>query len=137
MTLKVNDFYTFPKKISFPEQNILKKLAFTVLNTEKVNSPVNLIFCDDLLVYKLNLSFRGFNKPTDVLSFPYQEPVLWGEIYISLETSERQAFKFKHSLLDELKKLTVHGCLHLTGWEHQTDAEESAMKKRELFFLRD
>ena len=68
----------------------------------------------------LNRRFRGKDHATDVLSFPP------GDIAISLDRARAQAFEHGHSVNDELKILMLHGILHLTGMDHETDSGEMA-----------
>ncbi|MBP9676799.1 MAG: rRNA maturation RNase YbeY [Anaerolineaceae bacterium] len=100
-------------------------------NEEQVS--VALFVCDDAEIQALNLGFRGVDKPTDVLSFyaDVQDPesglVMLGDIVISFPTASRQAIQHNHPLSHEFVLLTVHGMLHLLGYDHATDDEESQM----------
>lgn len=93
----------------------------------KKKGDLNVIFIDDPYIHGLNKKYRNCDRPTDVLSFSYlnfislKESGLIGEIYISVPTAVKQAKEYKHSLTDELKKLFVHGLLHIFGYEHDTD----------------
>ncbi len=97
---------------------------------------VSILLTTDAAVQELNRTFRRKNKPTDVLSFPafqqpelFGEPLLAGDLAISLDTAARQAVEFGHSLLLEVKVLLLHGLLHLSGLDHKQD--EGAMARRE------
>jgi probable rRNA maturation factor len=76
----------------------------------------------------LNRDFRGFDKPTDVLSFRRRRSGgstgYLGDIVISVETAERQARRLRSTLPRELKILTLHGFLHLLGYDHEIDDGE-------------
>ena len=77
---------------------------------------------NDRRLRALNRAYRGMNKPTDVLSFPYDEeagPI--GDVVISVERAARQAAEQGHSLQRELEVLTLHGTLHVCGYDHETD----------------
>jgi probable rRNA maturation factor len=103
---------------------------------------INVLLADDATLRRLNRTFRGKDKPTDVLSFPagpttvfFGEPggpELAGDLAISLETAERQAEQFGHSLRDEVRVLLLHGTLHLAGFDHEVDAGEMAAREAEL-----
>lgn len=82
----------------------------------------------------LNLEYMGIDSPTDVLSFPSGdlpgvpgEEVYLGDIMISLETARKQAAQGGHSLEQEIELLTVHGVLHLLGFDHGDEADKTAM----------
>jgi probable rRNA maturation factor len=76
----------------------------------------------------LNREFRGLDEPTDVLSFPVSgrgaSSGYLGDIVISVETAERQARRRRSTLRRELEVLTLHGFLHLMGYDHETDDGE-------------
>ena len=107
---------------------------------------VSLLLTDDATVHRLNLDYRHINAATDVLSFPQfegPEPFVQppgeaanlGDIVVSLDTARRQAAERRHSLTREVAHLTVHGALHLLGYDHQTDAEEAEMNGLEALAL--
>ncbi|HEY9761290.1 MAG TPA: rRNA maturation RNase YbeY [Trichocoleus sp.] len=100
---------------------------------------VGLQLTDDATVHQLNATYRQQDKPTDVLSFAaleneapqvqellQSEPLYLGDIIISLDTAQRQAAEQGHSLRQEILWLSVHGFLHLLGWDHPDD--ESLVK---------
>ena len=72
---------------------------------------------------RLNREFRKQDYPTDVLSFPAEQPSqgFLGEIAISFETARQQALQYGHSLDEEIEILMLHGLLHLLGMDHETD----------------
>jgi len=88
---------------------------------------------------ELNREWRGFDKPTDVLSFgttddtPEPEKSL-GDIVISVETALRQAEELGHSFEEEVERLLVHGILHLLGHDHEnaTDAKNMRVMERKV-----
>jgi len=82
---------------------------------------VNVVLADDSLLRELNLRYRGIDAPTDVLSFPYEEKDLLGEVIISLDTCERQAKEKGWSFEKELATLVVHGVLHLLGFDDEDE----------------
>ena len=84
---------------------------------------------------RLNQSFRGLDKPTDVLSFP-PHPLgakgFAGDLAISAEIASQNARRLRHSPSDEIKILVLHGMLHLSGYDHETDAGTMARKEQQL-----
>lgn len=92
---------------------------------DKPHAELSVVLCGDEFIADLNQSYRGKSGPTDVLSFAMAEgedgdlagPVL-GDVVISLDTAQRQAWEWKRSLLDEVTSLLVHGVLHLLGYDH-------------------
>lgn len=77
---------------------------------------------NDRELRRLNAQFLGSNYPTDVLSFPSRQVSGdLGDIAISIERAEAQAVEFGHTRLEEIRILMLHGLLHLTGMDHETD----------------
>lgn len=107
----------------------VKSLANRLLDIQGLEGMgISLYFTDDAEIRDLNRTYRGKDKPTDVLSFILDEPVedyrLLGEIIISVDTAKRQAKELGHSFRDEIKRLIVHGFVHLLGYDHELGGEE-------------
>ena len=79
----------------------------------------------------LNRDYRGKNQPTNVLSFSYTQHPLSGDIVLCVPVVMQEASQQGKSLIAHYAHLIVHGMLHLQGWDHQNDAEASAMEARE------
>jgi probable rRNA maturation factor len=96
---------------------------------------VDVILTGDSTLRQLNKSFRGKDKPTDVLSFPAPSEFAArhaGDLAISLETASLQAKIYGHTLRDEVRILLVHGLLHLSGEDHETDSGQMATREAKL-----
>ena len=103
--------------------------------TVGLRGDVDVLLTSDAEIKRLNRTFRGKNKPTDVLSFPAPEEIVFehaGDLAISLDTAARQAESFGHSLSDEVRILLLHGLLHLAGMDHEVDSGEMAAREAEL-----
>jgi probable rRNA maturation factor len=100
---------------------------------------VNVLVTNSAELRTLNRQFRGKDKATDVLSFPYADNAhkrnnrLAGELAISADVARENSGLLGHSLAEEIKILTLHGILHLAGFDHEKDKGEMA---REEFRLR-
>jgi len=113
---------------------------------------VNILLVNDESIHEINLSERKIDKATDVLSFPaldfetpgdfseVSENDVWlfdpetndlvlGDIVISLDTANRQAEEYGHSITRELGFLCAHSMLHLCGYDHMEDNEREEMEK--------
>ena len=121
-------------------RKVLNKAAELHALTE--NTEVSVAFCDDNHIHELNRDFRQVDRPTDVLSFALNEgdepdivdgpaEELLGDIIISVDTLVRQAEEYGHSVERELAYLTVHGFMHLMGYDHQTEADKLEMRQEE------
>lgn len=117
--------------------NILSKLP-------EVHGPlpqgtIELLLCNDEQIQAFNRTYRGKDKPTDVLSFNLAqdfpkspegaEPKI-GQLVISTETAQRQADELGQTLKEELRFLFTHGLLHLLGYDHEEAEEEKLMLEK-------
>ena len=102
------------------------------------NKPFTVAFVSDRKMRELNSQFRGKNKTTDVLSFPFEADEFetgennLGDIVISAEQAEKQAKENNLDLETEIKQLILHGVLHLCGYDHETDSGEMNARELEL-----
>jgi len=95
---------------------------------------VALVFTDDEHISRLHQEFMGISGPTDILTFADDED-RGGDIVISVDQADRQRQEDDWSLLEELRFLTVHGALHLTGWEDASDAQRQEMLDRQRVLI--
>ena len=84
---------------------------------------------------KLNAEFRGKDKPTHVLSFPAGLEDYLGDVAIAYGVTAREAKDAKKTLLDHTTHLTVHGVLHLLGYDHETTRQANKMEPLEVRIL--
>jgi len=115
----------------------LVALVRSVFQTENVPFRyINVILVEAGHLLEMNRQFLHHDFDTDVITFPLQEngPVE-GEIYISLDQAKTQATEFNVTFENELNRLVVHGCLHLCGYNDETEKEIQMMRKKEEFFL--
>lgn len=98
--------------------NIYKKLINKIIKKEGQQGSINLLLVDDQKIQQLNRDYRYKDKATDVLAFPMGEDGVLGDMAISLDTAKRNAKRFGVSYNTEMKRLVVHGTLHLLGYDH-------------------
>jgi probable rRNA maturation factor len=104
---------------------------------------VSVVLADDRHIRDLNLQWRGQDKATNVLSFPAPlredenegATVMLGDVVIAYETLAREAEDEKKPLLNHLAHLTVHGFLHLLGYDHTAEDEAEDMERLEARIL--
>jgi len=89
---------------------------------------------------QLNMQYRGKDKPTNVLSFPFEVPEgielnLLGDLIICIEVMKQEAQDQNKTLFDHWAHLVVHGCLHLVGFDHISDSEAVEMESIEVAVL--
>ena len=95
---------------------------------------LSILLADDGCVRALNRAYRGRDRATNVLSFPYEEVCL-GDVVLARETIEREAAEQGKSTGDHLAHLLVHGILHLCGFDHEDEAEAREMERLEREIL--
>jgi len=111
--------------------------ALAALNG-RADAELAVLLTDDAAVRRLNATWRGLDKPTNVLSFPAAEapaPRHLGDIAIAFETTAREAKDEGKPLADHLTHLAVHGFLHLVGYDHESDADAETMEQLERDIL--
>lgn len=91
---------------------------------------LSVLLTDDRRMRRLNRRFLRRNRPTDVLAFPGDSPLL-GDIVISLDTARRQAASHGNSFRYELAFYLAHGILHLTGWRDKTKEDRAKMLRKQ------
>lgn len=116
-------------------KKFIQTAALTALSSLENNHEfqITVLLCDDEYMRNLNLTYRGIDKTTDVLSFedryslPDSTVLYLGDIAISYPTAMRQAALAGHDISAEISLLTVHGVLHLLGYDHQTISDQKEM----------
>ena len=102
----------------------------------KIVGDVSFIFCDDIKILEINKQFLNHDYYTDVITFDYTEgDVIGGDIFISLETVESNAKEFLTTFDNELKRVMIHGILHLCGQNDKTPEEKQEMRYKENLAL--
>lgn len=145
----------------------IERLVQTVLEGEGCIDPseVTVSFVDEAAIHELNRTYRGIDRPTDVLSFNIDDPDEWyddeetdadedpldeddatdevwddepfmvGDVILCPSIIEAQAPGFGNAVADEMRLLLVHGCLHLMGYDHEDLTEAEEMEGLERVYL--
>ncbi|SFV68813.1 Metal-dependent hydrolase YbeY, involved in rRNA and/or ribosome maturation and assembly [hydrothermal vent metagenome] len=113
------------------DRAFLEKVLQTVTQKD-----VELIVTTNAVIQEINREYRNIDKPTDVLSFPYEAMPLTplGSIVISVDFVQQKAEEFSHSQNDEFSLLFIHGLLHLLGYDHEVDNGQMRAKEEELIY---
>jgi probable rRNA maturation factor len=111
--------------------------AATFEGFEGKQGEVAVLLTDDATIRTMNATWRGLDKPTNVLSFPAGDSAAphLGDIAIALETVARESALENKRFLDHLAHLSIHGYLHLIGFDHETDREAERMEHLETRIL--
>lgn len=110
------------------------------------NGEVSITLTNNEYIHELNREYRHIDRPTDVLSFALnesEEPAIengpdinvLGDLVISVERAEEQAADYGHSVRREIAFLTVHGMLHLLGYDHMEEADRLEMEQEQRYVM--
>lgn len=110
-------------------------IKYCVKKLKLKNVIFNVIIINNKKIHEINKKYRKIDKPTDVISFALEDSKenftskirMLGDIYISYEKVKSQALEYNHSLVRELCFLTIHGLLHLLGYDHMKKEDEIRM----------
>jgi len=115
-------------------QTVRDAIAAAAATLSTADNEVSILLTDDKAIRLLNREWRGIDKPTNVLSFPAAATKasvrmpLFGDIVIAYETLKRECDDEDRIFLHHLAHLTVHGFLHLIGYDHQVEAQAEEME---------
>jgi probable rRNA maturation factor len=116
------------------EQTVRAAIAAAAAALSTADGEVSILLTDDKAIRALNRDWRGIDKATNVLSFPAPDatpgapPKMLGDIVMAYETLAQECDREDRVFLHHLAHLTVHGFLHLIGYDHQTDVQADAME---------
>jgi rRNA maturation RNase YbeY len=99
--------------------------------------PISYIFCSDTYLLGLNTKFLEHDTLTDIITFDYAGAnQITGDIFISIERVSENAARYKEDFDDELKRVMVHGILHLVGYNDKKESEKERMREKEVEKMR-
>lgn len=139
----------YPEELVFPEdieENVRRAIEKVGELYGVEDSEVSVTLTNNAYIHTLNKEYRNMDRPTDVLSFALnesEEPEIegglaanaLGDIIISVERAQEQAAEYGHSLRREVAFLTVHGMLHLLGYDHMEEEAREEMEKEQRFVM--
>ncbi len=126
---------------AIPSPSELELWANAVLDYEGLDEQeVTIRFTDEAESQSINHEYRGKDKPTNVLSFPFEAPPgieinLLGDLVICAPVISREAEEQQKAVSDHYAHMTVHGLLHLMGYDHIDDADAEEMESKEIDIL--
>ncbi len=136
------DVFSETVALSEAERTGVQNAAQAALDSEGRDGDLTILIDTPERIQTLNRAFRHVDAVTDVLTFPAWEGEIslsadgyLGDIMICYDRAKEQAEQYGHSLLRELSFLAVHGCLHLLGYDHMTEADERVMREKQTAIL--
>jgi len=126
--------------IEFKVPNTLKTKRWLKEVVEKEGfslEGINYIFCSDDYLHKMNIEYLDHDYLTDIITFDNSEDesIIEGDIFISIDRVKDNAQSFNVTFEHELRRVLVHGVLHLCGYLDKTEEEEKMMRSKENFYL--
>lgn len=118
--------------IHLAAQKTLRRAGYAAGGTE-----ISIVLAGDDFIQNLNKTYRGKDKPTNVLSFPQDEPGMLGDVILAYETLEKESRDQGKSFKDHALHMIVHGILHLLGHDHENDDDAQEMESLEIAILGD
>ncbi len=133
--MEINFFY---EEINTFDLNSKAKtwIEETIQNENKETGEINVIFCSDEHLLKMNVEHLGHDFYTDIITFDYSEnDIVSGDLFISKDRVEDNANQFKEPFEKEIHRVIIHGVLHLLGYNDKTEEEQKKMREKENFYL--
>jgi probable rRNA maturation factor len=140
------DFHDKTNSVPTDYVDLIQRLLIFTAEKEGIvpEAEMSVNFVDNKEIQELNRNYRQKDSPTDVISFAMQEsvegemdiiggdiPMILGDIVISVDKAKEQAIEYDHTYERELAFLTVHGFLHLLGYDHMNKTDEKKMFKKQ------
>lgn len=143
--------------MSFPDNHLLDKILFfaedvdfpsidkllistwiqnTIKEENKAYDSINVIFCSDEFLLRINQEHLKHDYYTDIITFQYEEDPIEGELFISLDRVADNATKLETNMLAELRRVIIHGVLHMVGYKDKTEAEKNLIREKEDYYLK-
>ena len=117
-------------------ESITKWLEVAISTENKELGEINYIFCDDQYLLKKNQKYLKHDTFTDIITFDYTEKNrLSGDIFISIERVKENAINFAVPFETELRRVIIHGVLHLMGYKDKSEEDTETMRSKENFYL--
>jgi len=126
--------------IKFPKikrRETTRWIKQVIAHLNKKQGDITYIFCSDSEILRINQFYLKHDYYTDIITFDYSEgDKLSGDLFISLETVKTNSEKFKTEFDEELRRVMIHGVLHLCGYEDKTPEKKKIMREKEDDALR-
>jgi rRNA maturation RNase YbeY len=129
----------FYEEVEFKLPHPLKIKQWVSLSAKKERRKIgelNYIFCSDSYLLRLNRKYLYHRSLTDIITFDWSvQNTISGEIYISIDRVAENAHEFESDFMTELKRVMVHGVMHICGFKDKSQSEKILMRKKEDAYL--
>ncbi len=135
--LKELNFFSEDIDFIFEDKTQFNKIWTYFAEQENVRfSTISYIFCSDNYLLEVNKQYLKHDYFTDIITFDYTEDrTISGDIFISIDTVRKNSEIYKTSFQNELRRVMIHGLLHLAFYDDKTETQKKEMRARENFYL--
>jgi len=120
----------------FPRKETLRVVQVVRRNEHGPRWHLSVVFTNDRFMRRINRTFLGHDVVTDVIAFPLRDTMkVDAEVYVNLDQASRQAKEEGVQVLEEVRRLLIHGTLHVLGYRDSTRAQRQQMRKLEDRYL--
>jgi len=129
-----SDVDFFPEE---QEQSLVRDWISAVLENEKqiTTGEISIIFCSDQYLLEMNQEYLGHHYFTDIITFPYSETPLTADLFISVDRVRDNADQMDVDFTEELRRVMIHGVLHLCDFADDTEESQREMRQAEDKYL--
>jgi probable rRNA maturation factor len=136
------DLQVATEATDIPSEEMLQRFLNAAVSPFQAEAEVTIRIVDEAESQQLNFDYRHKDKPTNVLSFPFQAPPgielpLLGDLVICVQVVAREALEQNKTLEAHWAHMVVHGCLHLLGFDHINDTDAEEMEAEEVQILQE
>ncbi len=135
LIMKIKIFYEEIESFALQE-NIQDWIDSAIQNENLQTGEINIIFCSDEYLLKMNKEHLKHDFYTDIITFDYCEnSIVSGDLFISKQRVEENAREFATSFRNEINRVVIHGILHLIGYNDKTNEQQKEISTKEDFYL--
>jgi len=130
----------FAEEVDFPQIDKLQLAQWikaTIAHEKATYESINIVFCTDEFLLRLNKEHLNHDYFTDIITFQYEQDPLEGELYISIDRVKENARSLDITMLNELHRVIIHGVLHMIGYGDKTDEEKRLIRDKEDYYLKE
>lgn len=118
------------------EKSIKQWIASAIKEESHIDKgEITLIFCSDEYLLEMNKEYLDHDYFTDIITFPYSKNPLTADLFISIDRVKDNAAEHSVSFQEELRRVIIHGILHLCGYDDDTPAAQQKMRETENKYL--
>lgn len=134
----LNNIHFFAEEIDLPEINQLKVSSWikaAIINEGCKYESINIVFCSDDFLLRLNKEHLDHDYFTDIITFQYEKEPIEGELFISLDRVSENAKDRNIPFTTELHRVMIHGVLHMVGYADKTEEDQIVIRSKEDYYL--